>query len=211
MGRTAAVIAFSLWLSLPLELAEPQSTSGANQSAPATEAGGADLGETIERVARAAGQPIGWVVASDDSKPCPVTKVVVFPGDPSSALDQIAEQCTRYTWARHGLSFVIQPVGYLKDIVDLRVHDFSYQQIKASDAESAVRALPEVKQWLQANGLRELTVEPGTKWMGVASKFPINLHDVPLHEILDEIALQSGRMTWRIVWLEHDTYLGIYL
>ena len=209
MWKVAACL---LWLSVALGLARAQNGPDASQNSPrATEVEGTDVGEAIERVAHAAGRAIGWVVASDDLKPCSVGKLTVLPGDPSGALDQITERCPRYTWVRHDSTVVIQPVGYLKDIVDLPIRDFSYEDIKASEAEYAVRALPEVKRWLQVNGLRELTVESGTKWTGVAPRFSIDLHDVPLHQILDEIAVKSGRMTWRIVWFEHDTYLGIYL
>ncbi len=212
MTKTIAGISLIGMLSLVSGLAMTREDRTAHQGPARTvEVGGGDIANVIQQVARGAGQPIGWVVASDDQSPCVVTRFKMASTEPGEALNVITAQCPKYTWVRDRLGMVVQPARAMKSILDLPIHDISLTNTTAFGAEYAVQHLPEVKQWLQVNNLRPFDVEPGDKWRGDTATFSIDLHDAPLREVLNEIAVKSGRLVWKVVWFDHDAYLGIFL
>lgn len=194
-------------------LAPAQDDKATHESPPRLiEVGGNDMGAVIDQVARASGRPFGWVVASNDLKPCFVAKMkVVEGGDPTDALRSITAQCPAYTLLQDQMGMVVEPVQPLKSILELPVHDFSLTDATSFAAEYAVWRLPEVRHWLELNHLGLFDVEPGDKWRGDTTRFSIDLHDVTLREVLNDLAVKSKRMVWKVVWFDRDTSLGIFL
>ena len=193
-------------------LAMPQDDQTPHKSSPGlVEVGGTDMAAVIHEVARATGRPIGWVISSNDQKPCLVARMKVLKADPTGALEAITAQCPDYILVQDQLGAVFEPVQPMKNILELPIRDFSVRDVTSFAAEYAVQHLPEVEQWLKVNHLKPFDVEPGDKWRGDTARVSIHLHDVPLREVLNEISLKSKRMVWKIVWFDRDTSLGIFL
>jgi hypothetical protein len=124
-------------------LAMPQDDRAPHKSPPRlVEVGVNDMGAVIDQVARATGRPFGWVVSSNDQKPCFVARMKMLVADPTGALNAITAQCPLYTLVQDQLGLVVEPVHPMKSILELPIHDFSVTDVTTFAAEETVRSLP---------------------------------------------------------------------
>ena len=168
------------------------------------------MASAIAILARKIQMPIGLVEDSWQTQPCIVDTIIVNPLQPEDALDAIMSQCPAYVWKKVGSRTVILPKRTVQSALEISVRTIRVKEAIPEQAQAYVMALPEIQQWLHSNGILPFDLEsPNPHWKS-ETRISVELSGIKLVDILDAIARASGRMSWRVVWFDHDKYMGIY-
>ncbi len=154
--------------------------------------------------------PIGLVEDSLDNGPCQIRPVLVRPNGLEDALESIVNQCSRYTWRKGDKDAFVEPKRAIKSPLDLSIDAFTIDNATTAQAQRIIMNLPEVKNWLDTNGIRVFDLESPTSRRTSDDRLSMSLRGVKLYEVLDAISRSTGKMFWRVVWFDNDMFMGIY-
>ncbi|MGH9583367.1 MAG: hypothetical protein ACRD4O_10565, partial [Bryobacteraceae bacterium] len=94
--------------------------------------------------------------------------------------------------------------------LDVQVRSFSIKGASLAEVQHLIMNLPEIRKWMKANGIRAFDLESPSLQRVPKMRLSLNLNGGSLLQILDAVAWASGKMSWRIVWFDHDKLMGIY-
>jgi hypothetical protein len=207
---TRSAFRLAILLGISAAIAVPQDAPSAVTTKESFQIGG-QLESVLPELAQKLGRPIGFVVDSLKTKPCEINPVSVNPAALDQALDSLMAQCPSYRWGKEGASVFLLPRRPLKLPLDLQVRSFDIGNGTREQAQELVMQLPELREWMKLNGVLPFDVEsPTPARKSAQAQLSVTLSEAKLHEVLDAVARSSGKMFWRIVWFDHDRYMGIY-
>lgn len=169
-----------------------------------------ELHSVVGGTAKALNRLIGLVEDSLEMKACQIASVYFVPDGLRDGLDSIVSQSPSYTWRKEGESVFLLPRRDVKSPLELSIRSFALNRGTVLQARESVMNRPELRQWMRANDIRVFDLESPAPSHSPEARFSVNLGGVTLREVLDGVARASGKMFWRIVWFDHDTFMGIY-